>query len=38
MTPAVQGIIVVNVLVYFLQVTIVQPADVASWLGYTPGL
>jgi membrane associated rhomboid family serine protease len=38
MTPAVQWIIAANVLVYFLQVTIVQPADVAAWLGYSPSL
>lgn len=36
MTPAVQGLLVLNVALYFLQATIVQPADVAAWLGYSP--
>jgi membrane associated rhomboid family serine protease len=35
-TPAVQALLVANVALYFLQVTIVQPVDLASWLGYTP--
>jgi membrane associated rhomboid family serine protease len=35
-TPAVQWIIGLNIVVYFLQVTIVQPADLQSALGFEP--
>lgn len=36
LTPAVRGLLAANIGLYFLQVTIVQPADLANWLGYSP--
>jgi len=33
-TPAVQWLIAINVVIYFLQVTLVKPADVVAWFGF----
>ena len=37
MTRAVQVLIAITVAIYFLQVSIVQPADVATWLAFDRG-
>ncbi len=34
LTPAVQWFIAINVAIYFLQITLVRPADVVSWFGF----
>jgi membrane associated rhomboid family serine protease len=36
LTPAVQWLLALNVAIYFLQVTIIQPADLQSALGFDP--
>lgn len=36
-TPAVQWLIALNVAIFFLQLTIVSPADMQGWLGFTLG-
>ena len=37
LTPAVQWLIALNVAIYFLQITIVRPETVMSWLGFQSG-
>ncbi len=37
-TPAVQWVIAINVAIYFLQLTVVSPSDMLSWLAFrSPG-
>ncbi|NUQ21291.1 MAG: rhomboid family intramembrane serine protease [Gemmatimonadaceae bacterium] len=37
MTRAVQALIVITVAIYFLQMTVVQPRDIWSWLAFKQG-